>query len=835
MATFGAGPWPYGAGGSYWIQLQIDDPPAVIGPEVGSVTLSARLMLYTSGALNDSVNQNSIAGSLGSGSWSAGVSHGAGGGGTQVASVTASVATVEGSPVVVSVQASISGYEALGVQSVSGQVVIPARQAAAVPPGKPGAPGLLSRTATRIDVEWAAPASDGGAPVLGYDLRWSTGTPSGTGIAVGGRSYAIQGLSPNTSYNVQARAKNAAGTGDWGPVAVHATLPNAPAAPTSVAAARVSDTQHTITWSASSTSAAPIDSQRVQRLLLGTSSWMTVATVGGAVRSYSDTTTTANAAYQWRIVAVNAAGSSTSAASALRYTTPADPTGAAATRSGSNIVVSWSQAGVGLPASTEVYESVNGGAWALRTTVAYGVTSWTHVAPSEVDTHAYRVRHRTTVSPVLYSGFSTTETVQLAAPPAAPTNLGPGGPHDATEDVALAWRHNPVDASAQVQAQVRRRLAGNTSWVQASAVSSSVEGLTVQPDVAWGASNGDTWEWQVRTRGIHPTFSPWSDTSTITFSARPTVTVTPVGVHPLSRLTVGWTYYDPEATEQAAWEVLLRDEGGTVVESRSGVGTASSVALATVLEDDTAWSVWVRVRDGVGLWSAWDSSIFAVSYLPPPAPVVVPVWDPEAGTVVLNISTPPAGAGQDEAESVDVRRSIAEGPWELIATGAPPAVTVTDWAAPLAGSVRYRATAVSALGAVQAGPAVGVVPVGAQAVMVSAGPGLSVVCRAVTGAQVTDHAARERALRAYAGRSTRVAHEGELVTRVLTLTATVPDREEEGSTWDEWHALALLPGPHLWRDPDGRYLRVTIRDGAELSRAVGGGYTMTLTCEVTDE
>lgn len=823
MATFGAGTWAYGSGANYWLQLQIDDPPASIDAGTMSVTLTARLVLYTDRALVDSVNANSLSGSLGSGTWSAAVSHGSSGGGTQVASVTASVATVEGSPVVVTVNGSISGYEALGVQSVSGQVVIPARPSAVTVPGKPGAPTLLSRTATRIDVQWAAPSDNGGAAVSGYDLRWSTGTPSGAGTAVGGTSYAIQSLSPNTTYQVQARAKNSAGAGDWGPVATHTTLPNVPAAPTSVSAARVSDTQHTVTWAATSTSPAPITAQRVQRLLVGTSSWMTIATVGGAVRSYSDTTTVANRAYQWRIVAENVAGTSVSAASAVRYTTPSAPSVASATRSGSNIVVTWSQEGVGFSASTEVWESAGGGAWALLATVAHGTTSWTHVGPSEALTHQYRVRHRTTVAPTLYSGYSTTSTIQLPAQPNAPTGLGPTAVRDATEAVLWTWAHNPVDGSGQTYFELRHRPEGYPVWTTVGPVLSSVSGW-VLPGGTY--PNPVAVEWQVRTRGQHATYSPWSATAVSPTSTRPTATIAAIGaggVLGTSRLTVSWAYFDAEATAQAAWEVALFDDALSLVETRTGVGSATTTTLTAVLPDATSWVVAVRVRDSDGLWSAQDEAPFTVSYPLPPAPVLTSAWDPAAGTVTLDIDTPPPGAGQAAAVALDVHRAIGDGPFVLIAQDAPPTVTITDFSPPLAGAITYRATTRSALDAAHIGPEVGVMPTGAAAVMISTGPGFSQVCRAGLRVRLSVSTERERIRRRYAGRTRAVTHTGELVTKTLTLsTTTAPDLAGYGSTWQEWEDLATADGPFLWRDPEGRYLPVTPVGGVQVVRAEGG-------------
>lgn len=836
MATFGAGPWAYGSGANYWLQLQIDDPPASIDAGTMSVTLTARLVLYTDRSLVDSVNQNSLSGTLGSGSWSAAVSHGSSGGGTQVASVSASVATVVGQAVVVSVQGSISGYEALAGQSVSGSVVIPARPAAVVPPSAPGAPTLLSRTTTRIDVQVSTPTNNGGGAITGYDFRWATGTPSGDGTPRAGSSCVIEGLAVNTTYNVQARAKNSAGAGPWGPVAAHTTLPNTPAAPTGVVAARVSDAQHTVTWSATSTGPAPIASQRVQRQTDG-GGWATIATgLGSAVRSYSDTTTSAGHRYAYRVVALNVAGSAVSAASAAVQTTPATPTGATATRSGDNIVVTWAKAGQSaVVVSWRIQESTDGGStWAdIASGLGDGVRSWTHASPNPALTHRYRVRAESSVGATTVSGWATTGIIQLLAAPNAPTDLGPSTMRDATEPVTWSWTHNPVDGSGQTAFEVRHRPVGG-SWATV-AVTSATSAWTLP---AGTYANPVAVEWQVRTRGGHADYSPWSATATSPTSTRPTATITEIGdggVLGTSHLVVGWEYWDAEATAQAAWEVTLLDTDLTPVEARTGVGASTTAALATVLQDATSWVVRVRVRDSDGLWSTWDEAPFTVSYPLPPAPVLTPAWDPAAGAVTLDIDTPPAGPGQAAAVVVDVERRIGDGPFVLIAQDAPPTVTITDFCPPLAGAVTYRATSRSALDAVHAGPEVGVVPTGAAAVMISTGPGFSQVCRAGLNAAVAETAGRERVVRTYAGRTYPVAHDAAHLTRTLTLATDVLSvLEGDGSTWQEWVDLATAPGPHLWRDPEGRYLTVSLGP-VQVARSIGGAiHAITVSCEVTD-
>ena len=66
---------------------------------------------------------------------------------------------------------------------------------------------------------WAAP-SNAGPPITDYDYRYRVKTPPGlwtevTTTPITALGATIAGLAENTEYEVQVRATNAEGTGDW--------------------------------------------------------------------------------------------------------------------------------------------------------------------------------------------------------------------------------------------------------------------------------------------------------------------------------------------------------------------------------------------------------------------------------------------------------------------------------------------------------------------------------------------------------------------------------------------------------------------------------------------
>ena len=102
------------------------------------------------------------------------------------------------------------------------------------PPLAPAAPTATGDSPTSLSVSWAAPDSTGRPEVTGYDLRyrrsgrtdWLDG-PQGVSSA----SATISGLHIERDYEVQVRAKNHEGDGEWSPSGVgRTTTPDSPTA-----------------------------------------------------------------------------------------------------------------------------------------------------------------------------------------------------------------------------------------------------------------------------------------------------------------------------------------------------------------------------------------------------------------------------------------------------------------------------------------------------------------------------------------------------------------------------------------------------------------------------
>lgn len=611
-----------------------------------------------------------------------------------------------------------------------------------------------------------------------------------TGINFWGAS---QVMSASGGYTVAARP--------WDP----------PAAPTGVTATRNSDTSHTITWTTHATASAPYEGQRVYRSADG-GGWADISgLIAYNATSYTDTTTSANHAYSYLIVAGNSTAAVQSAWTPTIYTTPTGPTGASAAKDASgNIIVTWvNNAPYGYP---EVWHAANG-VWdgtplSGTNVLAPGTTTYTHTAPSSGVTHTYRV-YATTPTPFLRSGASSeSNVVQLTAPPSAPTGLAASvNPVPITETTRLSWVHNPTDSTPQTKREIQYRKQGTTPWTSGGQVTTALGYLDVTPS-SWGAANGEVWEWQVRTWGTHATASAWSATATLTLSARPTAALSsPAATVTTSKVTAAWTYFDAEGGAQSAWQVDLLS-GASVVETKSGAGTAASVQMATTLANGSSWTIRVRVADPNGLWSAYATQAFTVAYALPPVPGVTLEWAAETGSVLITIENPAPSGGEVAAVTNDVWRSIDDGPWTLIAAGVPTNTTVQDFSPTVAGTNHYRVDAISATPSTATSAVVDYVAEPSIWFYLSTGPQWSTVARFWGNPKVKTSDSRAKATEWFEGREDEsgtaypVAMFGSAVTSTLAYSGLLTN---DSSGPDVLREIGHSDRVCLWRDFTGRY------------------------------
>lgn len=648
----------------------------------------------------------------------------------------------------------------------------------------PAAPSSLTATKqsdSRINLAWKINAV--GATSTRIERRVNGGswslltTVSGTGT-----SYADTSVVANRKYEYRVSSVNPGGTSAASSVATRWT---SPAAPSGFTATRSSDANHALSWTSNAYGAT----QHIVQRNVNDGSYSEVSRPTGT--SLTATGGAANRKYTYRVSTVTPGGASSWVYSSPLYTTPAAPTGVSAERiSSTQIRVDAS----GRPPYATSYDVEDNGS-VVATSVSL---PWTHSDPNPAVSHAYKVRAK---RGSLVSGWSSaSNTVQLLAPPNAPSNLSPNGAVvDYAGSFTLSWRHNPVDSSQQTQRQIRRRLVGASSWIESGQTTTSAQSVVV--DGSWAGDPG-SYEWQVRTRGQHATWSPWSATATFTTINAPTVAInSPDTLWESSLLVMDWTYDQAQSRPQSAWQVSITEAGGQPA-TNSGSGSQSSYTFGRRVTPGM-WTVGVRVATG-GVWSEWAESTFEVVFHPPAAPIISGAWDESRGITQLYFQ---AGddPGMPETARLVVERSVDGEVWEPVIATDELDSSVSDGESLSYGVTQYRVTALT----VEDEPASTEYSVEAAspAVWLSGGQGFLSTARLPLSPEITVSSGRARQLVQYAGRRSPVAYAGEHVSRTVRVAGRLLDHSVHGvETADMERLIDVVTDAepvHLLRTPDG--------------------------------
>ena len=398
------------------------------------------------------------------------------------------------------------------------------------PPGRPAAPSVSATagSTTSLDVTWTAPTNTGPA-IASYDVQYRAGTSGNFTDGpqnVTGTSAAIGSLAADTSYEVQVRATNAEGDGDWSVAGTgRTTATSVPGAPTGLTATASGATAINLSWSApGSTGGSAITGYKIEVSPNGTSGWTDlVANTSNTTTTYAHTGLTAGDTRHYRVSAINANGtgdpsnvdSATTTAAA-----PGAPTGLTATASGTTAInLSWTAPGsTGGSAITgyKIEVSPDGGSsWTDQVAnTSNTTTTYAHTGLTAGDTRHYRV------SAINANGTGDPSNVDSATTdataPGAPTGLTATA--SGTTQIDLSWTApGSTGGSAITGYKIEVSPDGTDGWTDQVADTSN----TTTTYAHTGLMAGDTRHYRVSAINANGTGDPSNVDSATTTTAAP--------------------------------------------------------------------------------------------------------------------------------------------------------------------------------------------------------------------------------------------------------------------------------------------------------------------------
>ena len=592
-----------------------------------------------------------------------------------------------------------------------------------------------------------------------------------------------------------------------------------PAAPSSVSVSRVSDTQATVAFAVSSSGSAPVQSIGIERRSLRDPVWRNLVWLDRSTSgSWTDTTLPSNDRFEYRVRTWNASGYSAykQAPSGVVSTVGAPANVRASKQASGNVLVEWDKTYPGGGTFT-VFDN---GDQVWETPVGSGPATFLHAASAQ-ETHTYTVRQ--TDAGVVSPLSSPSNTVQLLAAPNAPKLTAPHGAVQVGQ-VRLQWIHNPVDSTPQQAATVRYRARGASSW-DTRTVQDAQE-VTVALPVG-------SFEWQVQTKGLHASYSPWSAISVFDVVDLPGVTIlSPDDGATInrSRLIVEWSYFQAQgnAQTQGQVQVYLGDE---MIEQSFSYGSGTSLELSTVFQNERDYTIHVCARSSSGLWSRWTKADIHVSFPAPPQPEVSVSWSEDTGAATVQITNRAPAEGLPAAVSNTVERSINGGAsWEPVAANIGLSTTVTDPECLSNGTTLYRVTATSDLPSSSSTTVE--LTTSSDAIWLSGGQGFALaVPLAWNPKTAVSSGLANRKVHRFAGRRLPVEMSGVQRVRAVSLSATLLD--ERIDLLDRLEALSYATAPLLYRDPLGRRIYTSL-SGLQMDRALGGTWSVSASLEEVD-
>ena len=393
------------------------------------------------------------------------------------------------------------------------------------PPAQPGGLTAVAISNVKINLTW----QDNSNNESGFKIerkKTSTGTYAqiaqvGTNV----NAFSDSTLLANTIYFYRIRAFNTGGHSAYGAEANAKTLPNPPAAPSSLTVTAVSLSQINLTWTDNSGNESGF---RVERKIGATGVYTVITATSANAISYLDKGLSTSSPYFYRVRAFNAGGNSGYSNEVKGVTLPRGPGGLVATTvSHAKLNLAWTDSSDN-ETGFKIERKITGGVYAEIATTTINVKTFTDSAGlSGNTTFFYRVRAINTGGFSNYSNEASAKT--LPNPPAAPDSLRATAASNTKID--LVWADRSFNEAGF---KIERKIGAAGGYVQIASVAANVKNFSDN-----GLAVNTTYFYRLRAfnAGGHSNYS--GEASTVTLPIAPgSLSAEPVTNH---KIALTWT------------------------------------------------------------------------------------------------------------------------------------------------------------------------------------------------------------------------------------------------------------------------------------------------------
>ena len=397
----------------------------------------------------------------------------------------------------------------------------------AEPPDKPATPRVTGQTSTSLTIRWTAPTAAGRPAVSGYDVQYRAGTTgqwsshAHTGTAT---TTTIGSLNSGAAYQVQVRAKNAEGTGEWSDAVSGTTDAGgsnvAPTFAASTASRNVDENTAAGTAIGAAIEATDLDGDTLTYSLGGIDAgYFGIVTTSGQIQTKAALDYEAKASYTVTVTATDSGGLTgviivTITVTNVEEPLPAKSASLTATAGPGQAVLAWTA-----PADASISK------WQYRQKQGSGsYGEWMDIPRSNAATTTYMVRGLTP---------STAYAFQVRA-------VNSTGNGEASDEATVTLTANKAGVVSLISSSPSSERAALTqAWVGIGVNASLSDDDTV-------TVNTVTWQWAAGTVDTNDTVT-WADISGATSAA-----YEPVAADVGKLLRVTTTYTDSNGAGQSA-------------------------------------------------------------------------------------------------------------------------------------------------------------------------------------------------------------------------------------------------------------------------------------------